>query len=86
MALSAYLLMPEMLDREQHSASRETQVFMAHGVDDPVVPFALGESSRTQLDELGMPVDWHTYPMQHSVCNEEIVTIGHWLERCLIGC
>jgi len=83
MALSAYLLMPENLETEKHSANGKTFVFMAHGCNDPVVPLELGESSRARLEALGMRVDWHRYPMQHAVCNEEIIAIGRWLEACL---
>jgi phospholipase/carboxylesterase len=28
-------------------------------------------------------VEWHEYPMQHSVCLEEIADIGRWLDRVL---
>jgi len=83
MALSAYLLMPDALENERHSANGETPVFMAHGVTDPVVPLELGELSRMRLEALGMRVNWHRYPMQHAVCNEEIMAIGRWLETCL---
>jgi phospholipase/carboxylesterase len=28
-------------------------------------------------------MEWHEYPMQHSVCAEEIVDIGAWLRKVL---
>ena len=52
---------------------------MAHGTQDPVLPLSLGESSRLALTTLGYTVDWHAYPMPHSVCLEEISAIGAWL-------
>jgi phospholipase/carboxylesterase len=32
---------------------------------------------------LGYQVEWHAYPMQHSVCIEEITDIGNWLRSVL---
>ena len=58
-------------------------VFMAHGRQDPVVPFAAGEQSAALLRSLGFTVDWHAYPMPHSVCAEEIRDLGDWLSRRL---
>ena len=52
---------------------------MAHGTPDPVLPLSLGEASRRALEALGYAVDWHAYPMPHSVCLEEISAIGAWL-------
>ena len=40
-------------------------------------------SSRDKLIALGYNVEWHEYPMQHSVCAEEIQDIGAWLSRVL---
>jgi len=56
-------------------------VFMAHGSQDPVVPYRAGEVSAARLRELGFSVDWHRYPMPHSVCAEEIRDLGDWMSR-----
>jgi len=42
-ALSGYLLQPDKLETARAKANRDTPIFMAHGVEDPVVPFSLGE-------------------------------------------
>ncbi|MFQ5581576.1 MAG: alpha/beta hydrolase [Mariprofundaceae bacterium] len=83
MALSSYLLLPDKLDAETIQANRDTPILMAHGVEDPVVPFALGDTTRRTLESAGYEVEWHTYPMQHSVCPEEIAAIGKWIKNCL---
>ncbi len=82
MALSGYLLMPEQTDQFTPAASA-TPVFMAHGVHDPVVPFSLGDSTRRTLASLGFSVQWHSYPMEHNVCPEEIRHIGAWISDIL---
>lgn len=82
MALSCYLLVPNELDHAS-KAAKGTPIFMVHGVDDQVVPYALGDSSYRKLKAHGYAVEWHSYPMQHSVCPQEIVAIGKWIGRTL---
>jgi len=53
-------------------------VFMAHGSQDPVVPYLAGKQSAGLMRRLGFEVDWHVYPMQHQVCAEEIRDLGDW--------
>jgi phospholipase/carboxylesterase len=82
-ALSGYLLLPD--EQEQFTAAaRSTPVFMAHGIYDPVVPFSLGDSSRRKLEALDYQLQWHSYPMQHQVCGEEIHQIGMWIHNILV--
>ena len=83
MALSTYLPLTAVLPQEASPANRKTPIFMAHGTQDPVVPYLMGVNSRMVLVGLGYDVDWHEYPMQHSVCLEEVQEIGKWLRRVL---
>ena len=53
---------------------------MAHGSGDPVVPQALGVASRDALAALGYAVEWHSYPMAHQVCPQEIADLAAFLE------
>jgi phospholipase/carboxylesterase len=83
MALSTYLPLAETLVREASEANKRTPVFMAHGTHDPVVSYAWGSASRRMLDDLGYPVEWREYPMQHSVCLEEVNDVADWLKKVL---
>jgi phospholipase/carboxylesterase len=83
MALSGYLPLADTLTAERHPANASTPIFMAHGSMDPVVVPARGESSRDLLSSLDYPVQWHTYPMQHSVHPREIADIAVFLARVL---
>ena len=83
MALSGYLPLADRFVDERHSANAHTPVFMAHGTQDPVVVVARGESSRDALAAMGHPVQWHTYPMQHSVHPREIADISAFLKQVL---
>ena len=83
MALSTYLPLGESLPAEKSPANQSIPIFMAHGVFDPVVPLVMGAGSMTFLIGLGYAVDWRQYPMQHSVCPQEIEDIGAWLRKVL---
>ena len=83
MALSTYLPLAAALPGEASPANRKIPIFMAHGIYDPVVPYLMGTTSKTTLTALGYEVEWHEYPMQHSVCAEEVRDIGKWLRRVL---
>jgi len=84
-ALSTYLALEESLAREATRASRGVPIFMAHGTQDPVVPLQLAEASAATLRAQGYEVDWHTYPMPHSVCPEEVADLSAFLERVFTG-
>jgi phospholipase/carboxylesterase len=78
-ALSCYLPMAREFATDRSAANLATPIFMAHGTQDPVVPFALGDESRRILEGTGYRVEWHAYPMPHSLCAEEVADIRHWL-------
>lgn len=82
-ALSTYLPVPGLLLTEEARINRDASIFAAHGTEDPVVPFALGESARDRLLQQGYDVAWHAYRMPHAVCIEEIAAIGAWLTERL---
>ena len=78
-ALSTYLVLEDQLAEERHPANHSIPIFQAHGTHDPVVVFERGERSHAKLTEWGYTTDWHTYPMLHQVCLEEILELGKWM-------
>jgi phospholipase/carboxylesterase len=83
MGLSTYLLFPDLLAGERHSANAQTPVFLGHGSMDPMVPISMGEETVRRLKPLDYPLTWKTYPIPHSVSPGEIADIGAWLRSCL---
>ena len=83
MALSTYLPVASTLAAEASPANRATPIFMAHGLDDPLIPIERATMSRRQLEAAGYAVEWHEYPMGHAVCMEEIADVSAWLQRVL---
>lgn len=81
MCLSGYLPLASVAGAERTEQSKATPIFMAHGVQDPVVPFARAEDSRKVLESLGYQVEWHAYQMQHTLCLEEVQDIAKWIRK-----
>lgn len=81
--LSGYLPLASTLPSERHAANHDTPVFLAHGSRDAMVVPARGAASRDALVQLGMKPEWHEYPMEHSVCMEEVQALQAWLLRVL---
>ena len=81
--LSGYLPLAATLAAERNAANHDTPIFLAHGSADPVVVLPRATATRVALQALGYQVDWHEYPMAHSVCMEEIADLNAWLLRVL---
>lgn len=83
LALSTYLPLQNSVAAEATPANRDVPIMMCHGTYDQVVPAAMGVASRDVLQRLGYKIEWHTYPMEHSVDLKEIVDISTWLRARL---
>jgi phospholipase/carboxylesterase len=83
MALSCYLPLADLVAAEASAANRDVPIFLAHGTHDPLIPLTRARRALESLTGLGYAVEWHEYPMPHSVCDAEIRDIGAWLARIL---
>jgi phospholipase/carboxylesterase len=83
LALSTYLPLAATVAAEIHPANRDTPIFMGHGDQDPIVPMPHALKSKKLLQELGFTVEWRSYGMPHSVCDEEVNDIATWLAHVL---
>lgn len=81
--MSGYLPLAQSTATERSDANFLTPIFMAHGQHDNVVAVQRGQASRDALQALGYQVEWHEYPMAHSVCMEEITDLNAWLLKTL---
>lgn len=83
-ALSTYLpCETSMDDAEINSANSSIPVLAAHGEQDNIVLMERGEKAVRLLKQKGFSVQWHSYPMAHSVCGEEVVEIAEFLKKVL---
>jgi phospholipase/carboxylesterase len=81
--LSGYLPLAASTAQERSAASRQVPIFLAHGRSDPMIALARATASRDSLLALGHTVEWHEYPMAHSVCAEEVADLNRWLLKVL---
>lgn len=81
--LSGYLPLADKAAAERTEASLSSPVFMAHGSRDGVIPLGRAQASRSALEAIGYSVEWHEYPMEHSVCAQEVADLQSWLRRVL---
>ena len=77
--LSGYLPLAATLEAERSAANRDVPIFLAHGRQDPVISYARGVASRDALKALGHAVDWHEYPIEHTVSIDELRDLERWL-------
>jgi phospholipase/carboxylesterase len=80
-AMSTYFASSD--SAELSESNRTLPIEIQHGVYDPVVPQALGVRAAEFLKERGYNVAFRIYPMDHSVCAEQIGDIAAALQRFL---
>jgi len=83
LGMSGYLPLAELTAAERSAANAGLPIFQAHGSADEMIPIERATWSRDALVALGYPVEWHAYPMAHSVCPQEIADMSRWLVRVL---
>ncbi len=83
MVLSAYVPMIDSVDSWMSARTKSVPVFQAHGQFDPLVALSRAEKSLSVLKQKDVQVEWHCYPMEHSVCAEEIRDISRWINAVL---
>ena len=82
LALSTYFATADTVERSEANADVPISVY--HGTFDPMVPESLGVRSVETLREMGYDPSYQTFPMEHSVCLEEIQDIGRFIRRHLL--
>ncbi|WP_066330591.1 alpha/beta hydrolase [Azohydromonas lata] len=83
--LSGYLPLASLTAAERHGANADLPVFLAHGSMDPVVPMAAGSGTRELLRQLGHEVEWHEYPIGHTVSMEELEALRTWILKTAVA-
>jgi len=67
-----------------HPANASLPIHIFHGTEDPLLPEWMAENTIKYLKRMGFDPEFKNYPMQHSVCAEEVRDIGDWLQARLI--
>ena len=80
-ALSCYLPLAARLLQQAPAASRATPVFIAAGLQDPIIDAGEAVRAARMLEQRGHPVELRKYPMGHGICAEEVADIRKFLSR-----
>ncbi len=83
LALSGYLPQPATLATEKQADPEQLAIRIDHGEQDPVVPFAAAERTCRALEAQGYPVEFHAWPMQHSLCPPQVQSLRSWIAEKL---
>jgi len=78
-ALSGCLPLADEIIKQGNTVNKTIPIFIAHGTEDATVPYALGKAAYSVLHQAHYPVTWHSYPMAHSICAEELQDMHQWL-------
>lgn len=81
LAMSTYLATADTLTFSPTNAKLPIKI--QHGLNDPIVPVALGRQAARLLEGKGYAVEFDSYPMEHAVCPQQIGDIALWLRRVL---
>lgn len=79
LAMSTYFATAETI--VLNKANANVPVLIQHGIMDSVVNMELGRQAVALLSEKGYNPGFETYPMDHSVCAEQIKHISVWLQQ-----
>jgi phospholipase/carboxylesterase len=60
-------------------------VFIGHGLLDPLIPVGLGRQARERFAAAGARVDYHEYPIAHQTSPSELTDLGAWMARLTAG-
>ncbi len=80
-ALSGYFnqeIMPEVIDMK---AISHLKFFVSHGSVDQVIPVEWARKAKPALENLGLEVEYHEYPVGHGVAPQNFFDFKNWLQR-----
>jgi phospholipase/carboxylesterase len=80
-ALSGYFnqdILPEVIDNKTIS---HLKFFVSHGSVDQVIPVDWARKAKPALENLGLAVEYHEYPVGHGVAPQNFFDFKNWLLR-----
>jgi phospholipase/carboxylesterase len=80
-ALSGYFnqdILPEVIDTKTIS---HLKFFVSHGSVDQVIPVDWARKAKPALENLGLAVEYHEYPVGHGVAPQNFFDFKNWLLR-----
>jgi phospholipase/carboxylesterase len=82
MAQSGYIPLSSGLKVDE-AGLKGKPFIVTHGAADPMIPVQWGREARDYLTRVGADVEYHEFPMGHSVSEESLAAIGAWMDKRL---
>ncbi len=82
MAQSGYIPLTSGLKVDE-AGLKGKPFIVTHGAADPMIPVQWGREARDYLVRVGAEVEYHEFPMGHSVSEDSIATISAWMDKRL---
>jgi len=73
----------ELEETLKAAAANKQPIFIAHGTNDPVIPFQAGETSRDMLEKVGANLEFYEFSGSHEITLDELERIRTFLLRVL---
>jgi len=83
LSLSGFLMLAETVSAEKHIANSNIPILLMHGTNDSLIPISFALRDYQFLTSIGFDATLKTYPMEHTVCAEEIIDISNWLQATI---
>jgi len=64
--------------------TRKIPVMITHGTEDDVIPLLAAHRTRRVLEEHGVDVEYHEFPMGHQISEESMAVIAAFMARSLL--
>jgi phospholipase/carboxylesterase len=79
LTLSTYFATHDSI--EENNVNKNIPILIQHGTEDSVVDEVLGQRAYRQLSDRGYKVSYESYPMEHTLCIDQIGAISKWLRE-----
>jgi phospholipase/carboxylesterase len=82
MAQSGYIPLDAGL-RVDEAGLKGKPFILTHGTYDPLIPVEWARQAREYLSHAGASVEYHEFPMEHTVSDESLAVIAKWMTKQL---
>ncbi|MGZ8831229.1 MAG: alpha/beta hydrolase [Thermoanaerobaculia bacterium] len=65
------------------TAKKEVPILIAHGTADEMINVNMARRARRVLEERGLQVEYHEFPMGHQLTQESMAVVRGFISRCL---
>ena len=82
--LAGIVMMSGALYEDLPQFRSDIPVQIVHGMDDDVIPVLFARKARRVLENNGLDVDYHEFPMGHQVSEESMAAVADFMARRLL--